>query len=159
MTVGFGHGMAEPPLAIVRGTAATVNGGILLKPTLLEREDAAAAMAGNAPDNPLAQGVQTAALEQAVAQPKPAAAAETPTAQTDTGEEPLPAPEGTRVISEKNSSLLRRLLRLDVTSGTGRTAESPGYFVGGKTGTAEKIGPHGGYLKHVNISAFTGIFP
>ncbi|MCG4259442.1 penicillin-binding protein 2 [Acetobacter senegalensis] len=159
MTVGFGHGMAEPPLAIVRGTAATVNGGILLKPTLLEREDAAAAMAGNAPDNPLAQGVQTTALEQAVAQPKPAAAAETPPAQTDTGEEPLPAPEGTRVISEKNSSLLRRLLRLDVTSGTGRTAESPGYFVGGKTGTAEKIGPHGGYLKHVNISAFTGIFP
>jgi cell division protein FtsI (penicillin-binding protein 3) len=68
-------------------------------------------------------------------------------------------PQGVRVLSESNSALLRRLLRLDVTQGTGRTAESPGYFVGGKTGTAEKIGPHGGYLKHVNISAFTSIFP
>ncbi len=28
MTIGFGHGIAESPLAIVRGTAATVNGGI-----------------------------------------------------------------------------------------------------------------------------------
>jgi cell division protein FtsI (penicillin-binding protein 3) len=167
MTVGFGHGMAEPPLAIVRGTAATVNGGILLKPTLLEREDSAAAIVGNAPDatptadqdKTLADGVQNAAFAQAAAAataPTPANAASKP---TSSDEEALPAPEGTRVLSEKNSALLRRLLRLDVTAGTGRTAESPGYFVGGKTGTAEKIGPHGGYLKHVNISAFTGIFP
>ncbi|MCG0994502.1 penicillin-binding protein 2 [Acetobacter indonesiensis] len=167
MTVGFGHGMAEPPLAIVRGTAATVNGGILLKPTLLEREDSAAAIAGNAPDatptadqdKTLADGVQNAAFAQAAAAataPTPADAGSKP---TSSDEEALPAPEGTRVLSEKNSALLRRLLRLDVTAGTGRTAESPGYFVGGKTGTAEKIGPHGGYLKHVNISAFTGIFP
>nr|WP_298796995.1 penicillin-binding protein 2 [uncultured Acetobacter sp.] len=143
MTVGFGHGMAEPPLAIVRGTAATVNGGILITPTLLEKEDAAASPTQDAA---LAQGVQDAALEQTEA-------------DTDSSGDSLPTPQGARVLSEKNSALLRRLLRLDVTGGTGRTAESPGYFVGGKTGTAEKIGPHGGYLKHVNISAFTGIFP
>ncbi|MFT8665561.1 peptidoglycan D,D-transpeptidase FtsI family protein [Acetobacter orientalis] len=166
MTVGFGHGMAEPPLAIVRGTAATVNGGILVKPTLLEREDAPSALAGNAvpptgtpaatPGQTLQQDIQNTAFEQAAAQ-----ATKAPLSQTssDSSEDPLPNPEGPRVLSEKNSSLLRRLLRLDVTSGTGKTAESPGYFVGGKTGTAEKIGPHGGYLKHVNISAFTGIFP
>ncbi|MFT8646073.1 MAG: penicillin-binding transpeptidase domain-containing protein, partial [Gluconacetobacter sp.] len=68
-------------------------------------------------------------------------------------------PGAKRVISPETSALLRRILRLDVTKGTGKTAESPGYFVGGKTGTAEKIGPHGGYLKHVNIAAFTSIFP
>ena len=39
MTVGFGHGIAESPLAIVRGTAATANGGILVTPTLLARPD------------------------------------------------------------------------------------------------------------------------
>lgn len=148
MTVGFGHGMAEPPLSIVRGTAATVNGGILITPTLLEREDAATAAPQEAA---LSQGVQTAALEQAET--------DTGSAKADSSSDALPTPQGPRVLSEKVSALLRRLLRLDVTSGTGRTAESPGYFVGGKTGTAEKIGPHGGYLKHVNISAFTGIFP
>ncbi|GAN59938.1 peptidoglycan D,D-transpeptidase FtsI family protein [Acetobacter cibinongensis] len=160
MTVGFGHGVAEPPLAIVRGTAATVNGGILIKPTLLEREDAASAIAGNtgpAGAENLEQDVQKTAFEQAAAQAD-ALPATKPLPDLN-GEEPLPTPQGTRVMSEKVSDLLRRLLRLDVTAGTGKTAESPGYFVGGKTGTAEKIGPHGGYLKHVNISAFTSVFP
>ncbi|MBB2190568.1 penicillin-binding protein 2 [Gluconacetobacter azotocaptans] len=145
MTVGFGHGMAEPPLAIVRGTAATVNGGILVRPTLLSRD---AAPAESGPQATLASlGPQTA---------QPGAL---PATAPDAASDAVPAPEGRRVISPENSALLRRMLRLDVTKGTGKTAESPGYFVGGKTGTAEKIGPHGGYLKHVNIAAFTGIFP
>lgn len=151
MTVGFGHGVAEPPLAIVRGTAATVNGGILVTPTLLDQEDPAPPAPDASPAEEFEQGVQSAALRQTL-----------PTLPTGTGA-PMPEapviPQGVRVLSESNSALLRRLLRLDVTQGTGRTAESPGYFVGGKTGTAEKIGPHGGYLKHVNISAFTSIFP
>lgn len=151
MTVGFGHGVAEPPLAIVRGTAATVNGGILVTPTLLDQEDPDPPAPDASPAEEFEQGVQSAALRQTL-----------PTLPTGTGA-PMPEapviPQGVRVLSESNSALLRRLLRLDVTQGTGRTAESPGYFVGGKTGTAEKIGPHGGYLKHVNISAFTSIFP
>nr|WP_246375645.1 penicillin-binding protein 2 [Gluconacetobacter takamatsuzukensis] len=147
MTVGFGHGVAEPPLAIVRGTAATVNGGILLHPTLMARD-------GAQPDD-TAQ-LTPAAAEGAAPTLTPAvlttpAAAETADAAA--------MPGAKRVISPETSALLRRILRLDVTKGTGKTAESPGYFVGGKTGTAEKIGPHGGYLKHVNIAAFTSIFP
>ncbi len=39
MTVAFGHGVAVPPLAIVRGTAATANGGILVRPTLVARDE------------------------------------------------------------------------------------------------------------------------
>ncbi|MFT9360033.1 peptidoglycan D,D-transpeptidase FtsI family protein [Acetobacter okinawensis] len=152
MTVGFGHGVAEPPLAIVRGTAATVNGGILVTPTLLDQEDTDPPEQDATPGGALQQGVQAAALSQSLP----------PAPPISTGA-PMPeapvVPQGVRVLSESNSALLRRLLRLDVTQGTGRTAESPGYFVGGKTGTAEKIGPHGGYLKHVNISAFTSIFP
>lgn len=138
MTVGFGHGVAEPPLAIVRGTAATVNGGILLKPTLVARDQQDEAQTPDAKVQPVAY--------------KPD--------ETDNGDDiGAQTPVGTRVLSEKTSALLRKLLRLDVTVGSGKSAEVPGYYVGGKTGTAEKIGAHGGYLKHVNVSAFTSVFP
>lgn len=37
MTIAYGHGMAVSPLQLVRATAAMVNGGMLLEPTLLRR--------------------------------------------------------------------------------------------------------------------------
>ena len=67
--------------------------------------------------------------------------------------------EGTRVLSERTSDLMRRFMRLVVTDGSGRSAEVPGYFVGGKTGTAQKTGPRGGYLENKRIAAFIGAFP
>src|SRR5258707_11818401 len=56
------------------------------------------------------------------------------------------------------SALMRRLMRLVVTSGFGKKAEVPGYYPGGKTGTAEKNSGHG-YKKHANVSAFMSVFP
>ena len=50
-----------------------------------------------------------------------------------------PVPPGRRVFSEETSYRMRALLRLVVTNGTGRKADAPGYRVGGKTGTAEKL--------------------
>jgi cell division protein FtsI (penicillin-binding protein 3) len=38
MTIAFGHGISVSPLHLVAGTAAVVNGGILVPPTLLRRE-------------------------------------------------------------------------------------------------------------------------
>ncbi|MFT8489354.1 MAG: penicillin-binding protein 2 [Gluconobacter oxydans] len=140
MTVGFGHGVAEPPLAIVRGTAATVNGGILLKPTLVARD--------TEDDSKPAPDADAAQVRPVAYRPG-----------GDSDEIGAETPVGTRVLSEQTSALLRKLLRLDVTMGSGKSAEVPGYYVGGKTGTAEKIGAHGGYLKHVNVSAFTSVFP
>ena len=67
--------------------------------------------------------------------------------------------EGVRVISEKTSETMRRLMRLVVTDGSGKGADVPGYFVGGKTGTAQKTGPRGGYLENKRIAAFVGAFP
>ncbi|RAI59239.1 peptidoglycan D,D-transpeptidase FtsI family protein [Roseicella frigidaeris] len=67
--------------------------------------------------------------------------------------------EGTRVLSEKTSETMRRLMRLVVTDGSGKGADVPGYFVGGKTGTAEKTTARGGYQKDKRIAAFVGAFP
>ncbi|SHK08763.1 cell division protein FtsI (penicillin-binding protein 3) [Roseomonas rosea] len=67
--------------------------------------------------------------------------------------------EGTRVVSERTSETMRRLMRLVVTDGSGKGADVPGYFVGGKTGTAQKTGPRGGYLPNKRIAAFVGAFP
>lgn len=65
---------------------------------------------------------------------------------------------GQRVFSEEVSAKMRALMRLTVTSGTGKQANVPGYLVGGKTGTAEKAG-EGAYQKHALISSFAGVFP
>ena len=64
-----------------------------------------------------------------------------------------------RVISDETSEKMRHLLRLVVTHGTGSKAEVPGMLVAGKTGTAEKLNPAGGYSKHQVMSSFVGMFP
>ncbi len=69
-----------------------------------------------------------------------------------------PPPQGTRIMQQANSDIVRKLMRLVVTDGYGQPAEVPGYFVGGKTGTAEKVSHHG-YAKHANVSAFMSAFP
>ncbi|MEM6812456.1 MAG: penicillin-binding protein 2 [Pseudomonadota bacterium] len=63
-----------------------------------------------------------------------------------------------RIISEKTSEKMNKLLRLVVKEGTGSKAEVEGYLVGGKTGTAEKPGING-YQKDKLISSFLGFFP
>jgi len=67
-------------------------------------------------------------------------------------------PAGTRVIAEQTSEDMRRLLRLVVERGTGRFAAAPGYLVGGKTGTAEKVEGKV-YAKKELLSSFIGVFP
>jgi cell division protein FtsI (penicillin-binding protein 3) len=53
---------------------------------------------------------------------------------------------------------MKALLRINVTEGRNRFADVPGYFVGGKSGTAEKQ-KNGKYLKNVNYTGFIGSFP
>ncbi len=67
-------------------------------------------------------------------------------------------PAATRVISPHTSADMRALLRMVVAEGTGKSADVPGYMVGGKTGTAEKSGA-GGYKKKALLSSFIGAFP
>jgi cell division protein FtsI (penicillin-binding protein 3) len=65
---------------------------------------------------------------------------------------------GERVMSAAASAQLNQLMRLNVERGSGRSAEVAGYYVGGKTGTAEKI-QRGGYKKNSRISSFVASFP
>jgi cell division protein FtsI (penicillin-binding protein 3) len=72
--------------------------------------------------------------------------------------EPPATRQGTRVMQTGTSDIMRRLMRLVVSDGFGKNADVPGYFVGGKTGTAEKISHHG-YNRNNRVSAFTSAFP
>jgi cell division protein FtsI (penicillin-binding protein 3) len=69
-----------------------------------------------------------------------------------------PAPQGERVFSAETSYKMRALLRLVVTQGTGKKADAPGYRIGGKTGTAEKI-VGGRYTGAAVVTTFAGVFP
>jgi cell division protein FtsI (penicillin-binding protein 3) len=69
------------------------------------------------------------------------------------------ASPGRRVYSESTSRRIRQMLRMIVTHGTGRNADAPGFRVGGKTGTAEKVSSVGGYSRSVNVSTFAAAFP
>lgn len=64
-----------------------------------------------------------------------------------------------QVIKVSTSENMRKLMRMVVVDGTGGKAEAPGYVVGGKTGTAEKLGSGGGYRKKSLLSSFVGAFP
>ena len=63
-----------------------------------------------------------------------------------------------QVISEKTSAEMRYLYRLNAEKGSGKRAEVPGYRVGGKTGTAEKV-VNGRYSSDKRFNAFLASFP
>ncbi len=66
---------------------------------------------------------------------------------------------GPRVVSEEVSATARNMLRQVVTRGTATFGEVPGYKVGGKTGTADKPRPRGGYYDDKVIATFAAVFP
>ncbi len=72
-------------------------------------------------------------------------------------ESPAAVP-GTRIVSEKTSETMRKLMRLVVTEGTATKADTPGYVVGGKTGTAEKVKGRG-YVRAARVSSMVAAFP
>ncbi|RLJ59065.1 cell division protein FtsI (penicillin-binding protein 3) [Litoreibacter meonggei] len=108
MTVSYGHGMAASPLHLAAAYSTMVNGGTLVKPTLLKQQT---------------------------------------------------VEKGPRVISERTSAQARTMLREVVKRGTASFARVPGYEVGGKTGTADKPKPKGGYYKDKVIATFASAFP
>ena len=66
-----------------------------------------------------------------------------------------------QVISEETSATMRELMEFVVTDGTAKNAHTPGYRVGGKTGTSEKIDVYDENGKQVEdkIVSFIGVAP
>jgi cell division protein FtsI (penicillin-binding protein 3) len=110
VTIAFGQGLSVAPLQAVMGIAALVNGGRLIPPTFLKRDQAAA---------------DRLAI---------------------------------RVIKPETSDKMRYLMRLNVEKGTATRANVAGYYVGGKTGTSEKV-VGGRYSKTKVLTSFTAIMP
>jgi len=110
VTIAFGHGLSVAPLQAVMGISALVNGGKLIPPTFLKRDEAEA--------DRLAK----------------------------------------RVIKPETAEKMRYLMRLNVEKGTATRANVMGYYVGGKTGTSEKV-VGGRYSKTKVLTSFTAILP
>jgi cell division protein FtsI (penicillin-binding protein 3) len=66
--------------------------------------------------------------------------------------------QATRVIKPETSEALRYVMRLNGTKGSAAKSAVPGYFVGGKTGTAEKV-IAGRYAKTRLLTTFMAIVP
>jgi cell division protein FtsI (penicillin-binding protein 3) len=65
---------------------------------------------------------------------------------------------GRKVVSDQTSESMRYLMRSNATHGSASFANIPGYYVGGKTGTADKI-IHGHYSQDKVFTTFMAITP
>jgi len=64
-----------------------------------------------------------------------------------------------RVISAGVAAQVLAMMREVVRSGTGVKAQLDGYTVAGKTGTAQRPGPSGGYEPGAYVASFVGVVP
>ena len=65
---------------------------------------------------------------------------------------------GKRVLKPETSDKMRYLMRLNAEIGTAKKADVKGYYIGGKTGTSEKV-VNGRYSKKQVLNSFTAIIP
>ena len=110
ITIAFGHGLSVAPLQAVMGVAALVNGGHLIPPTLLKRNE-----------------------QEALAVSR-------------------------QVIKPETSTMMRYLMRLNAEKGSATKVDVKGYYVGGKTGTADKV-VNGRYSKTKVLTDFMAVVP
>lgn len=109
-TVSFGHGIAVTPLQAATGIASLVNGGTLIRPTVIK-------------------GTQ---LEPRILR--------------------------RNVVTPQTGDALRFLMRLNAEVGSAKSAQVDGYFIGGKTGTSEKV-VDGRYSSEKVMTTFMGVVP
>ena len=65
-----------------------------------------------------------------------------------------------QVVNEKTSQHIKEILHSVVSRGTGVNADVPGYWIGGKTGTAQMVDKATGEYSHDDfLTSFIGFFP
>ena len=64
-----------------------------------------------------------------------------------------------RVLSGKSADKVKELMEGVILRGTGKRAKLSNFRAGGKTGTAQKVRPRGGYYKDKYVASFIGFAP
>jgi cell division protein FtsI (penicillin-binding protein 3) len=69
----------------------------------------------------------------------------------------LPRPR--QIFSSTTAQKVVDMMETVVSQGTGKGSKINGYSIAGKTGTAQKASPNGGYIPGARITSFVGIVP
>ncbi|WP_017303696.1 peptidoglycan D,D-transpeptidase FtsI family protein [Spirulina subsalsa] len=71
----------------------------------------------------------------------------------------LPTPKTERIFSQETTEIVMRKMEDTINSSAGATVQIPNYRIGGKSGTAQKASPAGGYYSDLKIVSFIASLP